>query len=131
MKMIEINNQTKAKISKIFIQKVLNKALKLLKKKMNLSVAIVGPAKIKQLNKTYRKIDRLTDVLSFEELNEIIICYQQAKKQAKERSWPVKQEIKILLIHGLLHLLGYNHKTKKQKEKMDKLMIKLLSESNF
>lgn len=124
--MIEVNNQTKVRINKKLIKKILDQSLKLLKKQMDISVAIVCPAEIKRLNRIYRKVNRVTDVLAFEEINEIIICYQQAKKQAKMFGHPVEQELKILLIHGLLHLLGYDHQTKKQKEKMDKIMNKLL-----
>lgn len=122
---IEINNKTTARINKIFISRVLRKSLKLLKKQINVSVAIVGPNEIRRLNRIYRQIDRATDVLSFEDLNEIIICYQQARKQAKKFGHSVEDEIKLLLIHGLLHLLGYDHQTKTQKRRLDKLSGRL------
>lgn len=130
MDMIEINNRTKIRVNKLFIQRILKQSLNFLKKRMDISVAVVSPQEIKRLNRIYRRINRITDVLAFEELNEIIICYQQAKKQAKMMGYSIEQEIKVLLTHGLLHLLGYDHQTKKQKKKMDKLMAKLLSIPN-
>jgi probable rRNA maturation factor len=149
--MIEINNQTKDKINKALIKKTLQRALKFLRKRLNLSIAIVGPKEIRRLNKKCRKVDKVTDVLAFSnfiqgpekqlikklktKLNlamidgEIIICYQQAKKQAKKLGHSINQEIKILLIHGLLHILGYDHRTEREGKKMDELTKKLLMHS--
>lgn len=110
--MIEINNLIKAPISKKWVEKIIQKVFDKLKynnKIEEISIAFVDNKNIKKLNKTYRQKDCITDVLSFEELNEIIICYPRAKKQAKEKKHPVKKEIEVLLIHGLLHLLGYDH----------------------
>ena len=73
---------------------------------------------IKELNKTYRQKDQPTDVLSFPlenipgmPLGSIVISIDTAKKGAKEFSHSVEDEIKLLFIHGLLHLLGYDHET--------------------
>ncbi|WP_456470307.1 rRNA maturation RNase YbeY [Caminibacter sp.] len=73
---------------------------------------------IKELNKTYRQKDKPTDVLSFPlenipgmPLGSIVISIDTAKKGAKEFSHSVEDEIKLLFIHGLLHLLGYDHET--------------------
>ncbi|TSC96374.1 MAG: putative rRNA maturation factor, partial [Parcubacteria group bacterium Athens1014_10] len=65
-------------------------------------------------------------VLSFEDVKEIIICYPQAKRQAKEKKHSIKKEIEILLIHGLLHLLGYDHQKEKDALKMERLEKRLL-----
>lgn len=91
--------------------------------------------KIRQLNNEYRKIDKATDVLSFglwqlektqPNFGEIFICYQKIKKQAKRFKHSPLQELKIILIHGILHLLGYDHETKKDWGKMKKMEEKLL-----
>lgn len=128
---IEVNNLAKAPLGSNWIKKsilkFLNK-LKRLQKLKEISVALVGDKEIKRLNKDYRKINRVTDVLSFEDINEIVICYPQAKRQAKEKKHSVKKEIEILLIHGLLHLAGYDHikdKDAEVMEKLEKLLIKL------
>ncbi|MCX6003109.1 MAG: rRNA maturation RNase YbeY [Chloroflexi bacterium] len=91
-------------------------------------LVIIGDEKIHELNKQYLEEDRPTDVLSFPmseqirnqpvfvsapdgkmHLGEVIISYPQASQQAEEHSHPVKREVLLLLIHGVLHLLGYDH----------------------
>jgi len=85
----------------------------------NLKVAkviFVGGKKIRELNKTYRKLDKETDVLSFtDDLDEIYINYDWIKSG--------ERNIKELFIHGYLHLLGYNHET--DHGEMEQLEIKL------
>jgi probable rRNA maturation factor len=112
-----------------------------LQKSVEVSVALVGFAEIKKLNKNYLGKKQVTDVLSFGQpkispqfswsdtkfLGEIIICYPQAVKQAKTFNQSVLKEIEILLVHGFLHLLGYNDETKKQKRKMEILTTKIVS----
>ncbi len=79
-----------------------------------ISVALLHPEEIKKLNKLYRQKNKVTDVLSFNLddkniLGEIVICLEQAKKQAKEKKISLQAELKLLLAHGTLHLLGYDH----------------------
>jgi len=126
-----INNLTKSKIDKKFLGKVAKKTVQELKLKKfdEISIVIVGDKRIKSLNKKYLKRNRVTDVLAFD-YGEIFICLPQAKKQAKEMGHSVKEELAILLIHGILHLSGYDDKTKisynkmvnKQKEIWQKLI---------
>jgi len=141
--LIEVAKAIKTPISNVSIKKTIKKALKYLKvnRKVEISVAFVDSKTIKQLNRQYKKINRITDVLSFSlEINskfqipdpkfqnylgEIIICYPQAKKQAKEQKHSIKEEIKILLVHGLLHLLGYDHETEKEATIMEDLERKI------
>jgi probable rRNA maturation factor len=105
-------------IHKKFLEKVAEKALKILKFKLpELSIALVDDARIKELNRKYRKIDRVTDILAFD-YGEIIICLDQAKRQAKELNNALKKELSILLVHGILHLAGYDDETKKDFNKM-------------
>lgn len=128
--MIEINNQTKYRVNQKTLTKKLQHSLRLLKKKLDLSVAIVSSQEIKKLNRIYRRLNQPTDVLSFEGLNEIIICFEEARKNAKFAGWSTEKELINLLIHGLLHLLGYNHRTSKQVKKMNQLANKLLIKIN-
>jgi probable rRNA maturation factor len=79
---------------------------------------------IRKLNRQYRKIDRATDVLSFpfgdpDLLGEIYISLQRAKIQAKRYGLTYNKELKRLLIHGLLHLIGYDHHKKAEKTAME------------
>lgn len=118
-----------------------------------LSIVFVSNKDIKKWNKIYRKIDKPTDVLSFGSLiciadtnirmdtndanntnkmggyAEILISYELAKKQAKENKISIKKEIEKLLIHGILHLLGYNHENNKEAEEMEKIETRIYCQS--
>ena len=104
-----------------------NRQLKV-KKKMEVSLAFVSPTVIKRLNKSYRGQNRVTDVLSFSEVNEILICYSRAASQAKKNKTTIKREVAWLLVHGLLHLLGHTHETKKKFDLMVGLQEKIIKE---
>jgi len=99
----------------------------------------VNDMKMRDLNFTYRGIDKTTDVLSFPQnfsfykglqggvLGDIIINPHKAGRQAKENGVSLQREISWLLIHGLLHLLGFDHeKNRYQAEKMRKIENELL-----
>ena len=102
------------------------------------SLTFVTPDDIRELNATYRETDAVTDVLSFESegeidpetgneyLGDIVICLEQAKKQAEQSGHPVENEIALLEIHGLLHLLGYDHLDDDQKKEMWELQDQYL-----
>lgn len=117
--MIEINNTTKVKISPLKLKRVIEKFILAYKlKDFSVSVAIIGDSKMRELNHTYRGYDKPTDVLSFMKLNEIIIDIQVIKRQAKElkKSW--EAELIFILVHGLLHLIGYDDNTEPKRLKM-------------
>ena len=128
--MIEINNKTRSKIDLILVEKIAEEFLKFYKiKSKEVSIAFVGDTVIRRLNKKYRGYDRITDVLSFkgeEELGEIIIDYSQIKRQAKKFSGTVKEELVFILVHGLLHLIGYRDDTENGKRKMEGLGKKFI-----
>ena len=127
---IEVNNLVDCWISKKFISLVLEKACKSLRKekKINsLSVALVSKKTIKSLNQKYRRVNKVTDVLSFDDPCEIIICWDQLVKQAKEHKQTQKQELRLLLVHGLLHILGYDHHYKTDKIKMREMEARILN----
>jgi len=129
---LEINNLTKSRINKIFLKKIADRTFKTLKSKKlkELSLVIVGENKIKELNKKYRKKNKVTDVLAFDygKQGEIFICLHQAKKQAKKIGHSLNKELAILLIHGILHLMGYEDQTKKGYNKMAEAQNKILSQ---
>jgi rRNA maturation RNase YbeY len=104
------------------------------------SVLLVGDKRMRDMNMTYRGIYRTTDVLSFSqlegpvsrhvsaELGDIVISPAQAKRQAGERGTTLNQELALLLVHGLLHLIGYDHeKNRYQAEKMREKEVELLN----
>jgi len=117
---IEINNLTADKVDKIFLKKTAQKTLSLTKFRVpQISIVFVGDARIKALNKKYKKSDRITDILAFD-YGEIIICLPQARRQAKDLRHTLKKELGILLIHGILHLKGYDDAKKSDCNKMIK-----------
>ncbi len=79
-----------------------------------LTVAIVSDARVRALNRQYRGKDAATDVLSFpaEErglLGDVVIAAGVARRQAREAGHSIQTEMRVLALHGLLHLLGYDH----------------------
>ncbi len=128
---IEINNLTTSRVDEEFLKKVAKTVLKgENKKEAMLSVVLVVERRIKELNKKYRGKNKATDVLSFGEgLNEIVICYSEVKKNAKRYNSTFKKELAQVLIHGILHLLGYEHeKGEKEAKKMEKKQEYYLSQ---
>jgi len=121
--MIEINNLTKQSINKVRINKIAKAFFKKYKIKEDLvvSLAIIGDAKMKQINSVYRGQNKPTDVLSFPDLMEIIINIHQIKRQAKEFKKRVSDEFDFILVHGLLHLIGFNDNTEKKRLEMIEL----------
>lgn len=104
--MISINNFSEKTIDNNFIIKVINSVLEGEEKLIDLSLAIVSAEEIRKLNNQYRKIDESTDVLSFgEDIMEIVICPEEIEKNGDD----FKKELKRVVIHGVLHLLGYTH----------------------
>ncbi len=105
-------------IDKIFkeVSNIVNK-----KQKWILNIVFLDDDSIKNLNKKYRNIDKTTDVLSFHYFDdfsnlknediawEIVMSINKIKSQAKEYAWTEEQEFYKLLIHSILHILGYDH----------------------
>jgi probable rRNA maturation factor len=78
------------------------------------TVAVAGDARVRELNRTYRGVDKATDVLSFPAgepgtLGDVVIARGVAGRQARGAGHPVATELRVLALHGLLHLLGYDH----------------------
>ncbi|HKL75862.1 MAG TPA: rRNA maturation RNase YbeY [Halanaerobiales bacterium] len=134
---LEINNQQgKIKINKELenlLKKIAQKAAKYEKKdEGNISLALVNNEKIKELNKRFRNKDEATDVLSFpmddKIWGDIIISTEKIIEQAKEYGHSKQRELAYLYTHGILHLLGYDHKTSSEKERMREKEEKILEE---
>lgn len=102
------------------LKKVRNKVM--LKLKKELTIVFLSKAKMQKINKQFRKKDKPTDILSFtgqdsQSLGELILCLDILKKQAIDQKHSLKNEITYMLIHGILHLLGYDHEVSLQEEK--------------
>lgn len=131
---IEIFNKTNEKIEKELddLKQLLENVCK--DEKLGdgeFNVIIVTSDFIHNLNKEYRNIDRVTDVISFaleddktfnldgyRVLGDIYICLDKVKGQAEEYNHSFKRELSFLAVHGLLHLLGYDHMKKEEEEVM-------------
>ncbi len=91
---------------------------------VELSLALVGDEEIRKLNARYRNKNGPTDVLSFPSkehlppgekiLGDVVISVEQANRQAKKRGKALDEEMETLLIHGILHILGYDHERSKK-----------------
>lgn len=95
------------------------------------AIVFVGIRKIQALNAGYRHQDRPTDVLSFPagaagDLGDIFICPAVAKTKAKERGMEYRDYLKLLIVHSVLHLGGYDHHTEKESKAMERMEKKIL-----
>ncbi len=119
--MIEITNLTSGKINEEKLKKVASEVFEgeTGKADFPLSVALVGEDKMRELNKKYLKRDYSTDVLSFQgqedfkgvygSAGEVVICPSQVRKNAAEMDSDFEIELLRVLVHGILHVLGYQH----------------------
>lgn len=134
MNKFEIFNETAEKIDTKEIEKLLKYALEYKKlENVEFNIIFVDNETIRNINKEYRNIDRETDVISFalednedikfefgRLLGDIYISIPKMKEQAKEYGHSEQRELSFLIIHGLLHLLGYDHETYEEEEVMFK-----------
>lgn len=105
----------------------------------DVAISVIGPKRMQELNRTFRKKDRPTDVLAFPaweahpgenhiHIGDICLCPTVARKNAKELGHSLEQELRILTVHGLLHLFGYDHETNDADAKrMFKLQAKIVA----
>lgn len=90
------------------------------------TVVLVSPQVIRQLNRTYRNHDSTTDVLSFvyqakPVVGEVVLCLERARQQAKELSTSLLFELERLVVHGYAHLAGYDHLKLKDRRAMQRI----------
>jgi probable rRNA maturation factor len=116
---------------------------------VEISLVITGQERIQELNREYRGLDKPTDVLSFSmteqiegeepeafigppdgllHLGEVIISYPQAEIQAKEQGHSIRKEMAILIVHGVLHILGYDHEKPEKEPAMKAKEKEILAE---
>ena len=116
--------------------------------RLSVSVSFVDQNEIQKLNKEYRKIDRVTDVLSFPQfdsfeyladygeigLGDVVMCLEIAKNQAEEYGHSFEKELLYLFTHSMFHLLGYDHVNedgkKEMRKKEERVMAGLLFPQN-
>ncbi|MEK6657948.1 MAG: rRNA maturation RNase YbeY [Nitrospirota bacterium] len=130
MKILIKNRQRRIKVSLERLEGLTRKALQALGlTDAELSILLVNDIQMQEMNRLYRNKDKTTDVLSFSMrdgqypdinpaiLGDIVISLPTAERQAKEKGHGIYEEIAVLLIHAILHLIGYDH-TRGRKENL-------------
>ena len=135
---INFNKRVKCPWTQGEVKKVFNIIHKKLKINGELEINIVGGKEIKELNHSYRGKNKITDVLSFawtedkvvksKFLGQIYICYPQIVRQAKELTIKTKEEFARMLVHGFLHIIGYDHVEIKEAQKMFKIQEEVVGD---
>lgn len=151
---------TNVGLKRLYIKRTFETALKYLGQPsdaMEMSLSVVSEQEIKELNKEFRQVDSVTDVLSFPtvdlqrkvidvdsfdcdsinvstgriNIGDVIICLERAKEQALNYGHSIKREMSFLALHGLLHLLGYDHVENDDEEQMTNLQKEILVKVNI
>lgn len=139
---LETRNFTKTIIEtaklNLLAEKALRHSRRLSDRNVSLSLVFIGDKRMRRLNKEYRGQDNTTDVISFsflggpavripqDLLGEIFISIPQARRQARKMRHSLRNEISHLFVHGLLHILGYDHKRAREANSMRRLEEKIL-----
>jgi probable rRNA maturation factor len=133
MKLLYVN-QSRDKVPESWLRKWVKSIPQLLKKKSlaksELVVVLVTSGEMKRLNYLYRKKNYATDVLSFESadpdcLGELVICLPVIRAQSKRTGLGERGELGYMIVHGVLHLLGYDHEKPADEAKMFHLQDRL------
>jgi probable rRNA maturation factor len=131
---IEVNNKTSNRINRVNLENIVGATIEqagfvfLARKNIAISLAFVGKNEIKMLNKKYRKLNKATDILSFSEykniqdlkknkdssifLGELVLCYDDILDWSRKNKFDFKEELTMVVSHGVLHLLGFAHSRK-------------------
>lgn len=106
------------------------------------SIVMVSDRRMRAMNRAYRGLDRTTDVLAFsqvegegagahpEVLGDVVVSVESAARQAVEAGWSLGEELNLLVVHGMLHLAGYDHvRDPSAKAEMERMAAKILGRS--
>lgn len=114
---------------------------------VDIGLVIASDETVQNLNRSYRGVDASTDVLAFAlsqpssdevehfamppdkilHLGEVIVSYHQAERQAEEQHHPIERELALLVVHGVLHLLGYDHEKPEAEQSMRAMEAEILN----
>jgi probable rRNA maturation factor len=131
---VEVIKAVRAPVAPAFVRKVLGRAsavpevlARLPEGSSTLAVRITGDGELRRLNEAYAGQDSVTDVLSFagsgEHLGDIAISWTMVVRQADEHGHPPLTECGLLCVHGMLHLLGWDHSTPAERREMTRLTL--------
>lgn len=147
-KLKNIENFIAETCADLILESEINSFLQKKSNQLEVAISLVSNAQIKKINQEFRGKNKPTDVLSFPFLDEklmraqgfkkaaakqshiflgdIILAFETTKKEAKEQNKDIHQHLTHLLLHSLLHLIGYDHENKKDAEVMEKIEVKIL-----
>lgn len=140
MIVIEVDEEFKGRVEEDVLKAAASKTLnECLAEEVSLTIVVMGDEKIRAFNEQHRGVDKATDVLSFTAdyldpdlghryLGDVLISLPTAESQAKERNQPVRDELQLLVIHGVLHLLGYDHLDEAEEKEMWTLQDRILKQ---
>jgi probable rRNA maturation factor len=134
---VYVNTENKNwKKYKIDFEKIANAAVRPVYKNSEVSITLIDDKKIHKLNKEYRGMDKPTNVLSFELgddilLGDIFISLDTVKREAKEAGISVEEHTAHMIVHGMLHLQGFDHITDKEAKIMESKEIKILKKLGY
>ena len=141
---VEIKEEFENNLEALPLQETAEKALAALGKDsgQDIQIIITDDESLQNLNNEFMGIDAPTDVLTFPldfdnpesgtvYLGDIVISYPMAERQAQQSGHPAAEEIKLLIVHGILHLMGYDHAEPQEKETMWTLQNTLLEQLNI
>lgn len=139
MNIVVSNFNKKHRITEKFIEKIVVNILKILKKSPNtkLDIVFLSDRAIKPINRRYKSADRATDVLSFNlgSCGQILISSDMALKNSRTFNTPFEKELILYVIHGILHLFGYDDKKPRDRSgmfrKQDSIMEMLCAKVNL
>lgn len=134
--MISVASEGSGGFSPRWIERLLTRALATLRvRRADLSVALVSTATSRRLNRTYRDRDRATNILSFSLTDrrnpavlqgELVLCLPVIRREAPRFGRSVNEHLALLLIHGLLHLKGFDHVRRTDQDRMERFEQRLL-----
>jgi probable rRNA maturation factor len=129
---VDVVKAVRAEVDPAYVRRVLVRASRVPEMAARLpvgpadvAVRITSSAELRELNRTFAGEDHTTDVLSFAgdgyHLGDIAISWPMVEKQAATQGHRPKQELAVLLVHGFLHLLGWDHRTREERDEMWRL----------
>jgi len=138
---IRVQRKFSSRVERARLEKIAQKTLRAEKKSASLALYVTDDAEMRAFNRDFHATDAPTDVLAFPAsmrrdasagrlyIGDIIISYDTAKRQARDARWRIADELDLLLVHGILHLLGYADVTPRQRARMWKRQTEILGRS--
>jgi probable rRNA maturation factor len=139
---VEVFKAVRAPVAPAFLRSVLRRSARvpevearLPPETATLAVRLTSDDELRRLNRDFAGVDSMTDVLSFagsdQHLGDLAISWPMAVRQALEHGHPEKTELGLLSVHGLLHLLGWDHATPAERDEMSRLTVAVLALSGL